>query len=48
MVLPEASLGSMVIELTALMPKEPETYFQLGVPAKALFVRQIPPPAAAM
>ena len=39
--------GAIVIEPTALMPKEPERYSQCGCPSSAFLVRQMPPPAGA-
>ena len=44
---PDGSFGSTVIELTAWIPKDPETKSQLGCPFNAFLVVQIPPPAAA-
>ena len=45
-VLPEASLGSRVIEPMALAMKGPDTKRHTGVPDNALSVRQMPPPDA--
>src|SRR5512132_1322665 len=39
------SLGSSAIELTALIPNEPERYFQVGSDTRASSVRHTPPPA---
>src|SRR5438270_13736475 len=46
MVRPLGSVGSIVMSPMALVAKLPEMKVQLGVLSRALFVLQIPPPAA--
>src|SRR3954469_17419648 len=46
-VLPEASLGSTISEPKEFVGRSSGGAIQAGVPASALFVRQMPPPAAA-